>query len=295
MKHSDIYQRITQQIISAIEAGTDRFCLPWHSPGRKLYAPQNAVSGRDYRGINVLILWATAEVRGYTQGIWATYQQWQELGAQVRKGEKSTEVVLWKPTERKQTNDEEPNSEATEIRQGLIARGYCVFNVAQVDGYEPPATPELSSEQRLVHAERFFDSLRLNLSTGGDRAFYNMATDTIHLPEFKRFHAPELYYSTLAHECVHWTGSPARLNRQLANRFGNEAYAAEELIAELGAAFLSGRVGTFAIPCERHASYVASWLKLFRSDPRAIFTAASQAQRAVDWMCDYSAEWAAAA
>lgn len=280
MTASDIYTRVTNQIVAAIEEGSHTFKMPWHS-AVATHAPQNAQSQRRYRAVNTVILWAVATAANYPTGVWATYRQWRDLGAQVRKGEKATEIVLWKECEKKDSRevDSEPDTY-------LMARGFSVFNAAQVDGYTPEIAPVLPDERRIQTAEAFFSRLKINVRYGGNRAFYSLIHDFVQMPEFAKFRTPGAFYSTLSHETVHWTGAPHRLNRQFGIRFASEEYAAEELVAELGAAFLAARIGAFAGPRGNHAGYIAHWLKLLKSDKRAIFTAASKAQQAVDWLIE---------
>jgi antirestriction protein ArdC len=266
------YQAVTDQIIAAIERGAGTWQMPWHNA---LLAPVNAVSKKPYRGINILALWAAAEQKGYASGIWATYRQWNELRAQVRRGEKSTLVVFWNIME--ETVDEE-------IERHCFARSYFVFNAAQVFGYNPPVTLEPDSAARIEQAEQFFTQLNAKVEHGGFMACYIPSTDTIHLPRFEAFESAGAYYATRAHETCHWSGHESRLNRDLKNRFGSEAYAAEELVAELGAAFLCAELGLAAEPRQDHAQYIQAWLKVLREDSRAIFTTASKAQAAVDWL-----------
>lgn len=278
----DIYQTITNEIISAIESGSATYKMPWHKTSADSFAPVNAASKKFYRGVNVLSLWAVAEKRGYPTGFWATYKQWQELGAQVRRGEKSAVVVFWKT---KDLEDEDaPEGEEKKARCAVFARGYSVFNVAQVDGWTVPVPDENTKNERIQNAEHFFSRLGADIRHGGNRACYSPATDCIQMPEFQAFDEPVSYYSVLSHESTHWTGAKHRLNRDLKPRFEEEAYAAEELIAELGAAFLCANLGLSNTPRPDHAGYVACWLKVLKDDKRAIFTAASQAQQAVDWL-----------
>jgi antirestriction protein ArdC len=290
MKQDDIYTRVTQQIIEAIEAGEATCRMPWHNAEAGISAPINAVSKRSYRGINVLALWAVAAKHGYPSGQWATYQQWKQLGAQVRKGEKSAEVVLWK-------TGEQPGEDNDELAPNrfLLARGYSVFNAAQVDGFTPKTPPEPSESERLATADAFFSRLPATIIHSGNEAYYDIPEDVIYLPEFKRFRNAAAYYSTLTHEFVHWSGASTRLNRTFGTRFGSLTYAAEELVAELGAAFLGAVLNTGSTPRKDHAGYVSSWLSLLKSDKRAIFTAASQAQKAVDWLCSQAVRQHAAA
>lgn len=278
---SDIFDRVTNLIVEAIEAGAGEFRLPWHVTGRPHFRPVNAGRNRPYRGVNVLALWAAAEARGYDTGVWATYHQWQELGAQVRKGEKSTPVVLWKVTDRGPTSEADDD---TATAGGMFAVGYAVFNAAQVEGYHPPAPEPLTPGERVAEAEAFFAGVGADVRQEGEAAYYESASDIVRIPPFAAFREPAGYYSVLGHELTHWTGAAHRLNRTLATRFGSEAYAMEELVAELGAAFLCSALGLSNEPRPDHAAYLASWLRVLQQDKRAIFTAASKAQQAVDFL-----------
>ena len=279
---SDIYERVTKQIIEAIERGAEKYRMPWHVTEAECFAPVNVVSRRPYRGVNVILLWALSDSLGYQSGEWGTYNQWQELGAQVRKGEKSALVVLWKTSER--SREEREGKDQKAAPRSVIAKGYHVFNVAQVEGYAAKSLPVLSECERVASAEHFFSRLGANINHGGPCACYSPEGDLIRMPHFERFRDTVGYYSTLAHELTHWTGAAHRLNRDLKPRFAAESYAMEELVAELGAAFLCSALKLSNEPRPDHASYLTSWLKVLRQDKRAIFTAASQAQKAVDWM-----------
>ena len=274
-----IYQRITDQIIAAIEAGAGNWKMPWHTDGTDITQPINAASGKAYRGVNVIALWATAQACEYSGARWATYKQWQEMGAQVRKGEKSAPVVFWKMFDK----DEEADQPEENDRRRFMARGYSVFNAAQVDGYEAPPAVILPPSVRIGRAEDFFASLKADICHGGNRAYFQPMTDCIQMPPFGAFRDAIAYYATLSHEATHWTGTKSRLDRDLSGRFGSDGYAAEELVAELGAAFLCGSLGLANEPRPDHAAYVASWLKVMRGDNRAIFTAAAKAQQAADY------------
>jgi antirestriction protein ArdC len=283
MEREDIYTRVTNQIVAVIEAGQTSYQMPWHRSATEFFRPTNISSKRLYRGINLLSLWSAALARGYESGFWGTYQQWKQVGAQVRRGEKSCEVVLWKPVEAKKQLSEQPEVNESR-RNGIIALGYPVFNAAQVDGFIYACPRPLSEDERIKAAEDFFAELPADIRHGGNEAFFDVLGDYIQMPEFGRFRGAHFYYSTLAHESVHWTGAKPRLDRQLENRFGSEAYAVEELIAELGAAFLAAQLQLCSEPRGNHAAYIASWLRVLKSDKKAIFTAASKAQQAVDWL-----------
>jgi antirestriction protein ArdC len=280
----DVYARVTAQIINAIEQGVSNWRMPWHTTGRNAFSPVNVTSRKAYRGINTVCLWAAAQAKGYESGEWGTYKQWQDRGAQVRKGEKATLVVFWKfsnHAETQEDGDEQPTAGGSRL---LFTRGYCVFNAAQVDGHTPKAEPEKPILERIANADAFFAGVAAEVRHGGNQAFYTTADDHIQMPPFQAFKENLGYYSTLAHEHTHWTAKADRCNRELGKRFGDNAYAAEELIAELGAAFTCANLGLSTEPRADHAQYINSWIKVLRADKRAIFAAASKAQQACDWL-----------
>ncbi len=280
----DVYARVTDQIITAIENGVGSWRMPWHTSGKFAFSPINIASKKPYRGINTVCLWAAAQAKGYERGEWATYQQWQERGAQVRKGEKATLVVFWKfGNDSSESQDDGGETLAGRSRL-LFTRGYSVFNAAQVDGYTPATDPEAPMLERIAHADAFFQNVAADLRHGGNQAFYSPSTDHIQMPPFQSFREQVSYYSVLAHEHTHWTARAGRCDRELGKRFGDNAYAAEELIAELGAAFTCAHLGLSTEPRADHAQYLASWLKVLKADTKAIFTAASKAQQATDYL-----------
>lgn len=284
----DVYAKVTSQIINAIEQGVGNWRMPWHTSGRFASSPINATSRKAYRGINTVCLWAAAEAKGYDSGEWATYAQWHERGAQVRKGEKATTVVFWKfANNAAETDDGETPASGSRL---LFTRGYAVFNAAQVDGYTPKAESTESMPERIERAESWFHGIGADVRNEGNRAYYAPGTDHIQMPPFAAFVENVSYYSTLAHEHTHWTAKSERCDRQLGKRFGDSAYAAEELIAELGAAFVCAHLGLSTEPREDHAEYIQSWLRVLRADRRAIFTAASKAQQAADYLIKRAGE-----
>lgn len=285
MRSTELFERITRQIADAIAAGAGTFDMPWHRWGEGTAQPINAISGRAYRGVNTILLWAAAEEAGYSSGRWATYKQWAETGGQVRKGEKSTMILFWKSAANDDGRSEDSDDHASDGRPRFIAKVYCVFNEAQVEGAALVAPrPATSADERITAAETFMANTGANIAHGGDRAYYRLSTDQICLPHFEQFIDPAAYYAVLAHETVHWTGAKKRLDRDLQNRFGTEAYGMEELVAELGSAFIAARLGIAVEPRPDHAAYISSWLKVLRDDPRAILTAAAKAQQAVDYL-----------
>ena len=282
----DIHQHITDRIIAAIERGAGEFRLPWHRPAGNIMRPVNVASKKSYRGVNVLALWATAEEKAYTSGIWGTYRQWLEAGAQVRNGEKSAYVVFYKEIT---VEADGGNSEETDTR--LFARATPVFAAEQVDGWAPPMIDAPATVITPIdQAEAFVTATGAAITHGGSRAFYRPSTDSIQLPPREAFigtatsSPAETYYSTLLHELSHWTGHETRCNRQLGKRFGDDAYAIEELVAELGAAFLCADLRITDEPRADHAQYLEHWLKVMKSDSKAIFTAASKASEAVTFL-----------
>jgi antirestriction protein ArdC len=275
-ERASIYARITDQIIAAIERGVETKCMPWHHNGGAIYRPSNVASKKAYRGINTLALWGSAEAKGYPTGVWGTFKQWFELGAMVRKGERASAVVLWKQIEHPDTDDGDTKR--------FFARGYSVFNAAQVDNYALEAVAPQPETDRLTHAEAFIAALGINIIHGGDMAYYRPSTDTVHLPPFERFFDTASAYGVTLHECGHASGAKHRLDRDLSGRFGSSSYAAEECCVELASGFVLADLGIAHTPRDDHASYIASWLRLLKADPRAIFTAASKAQEIADWM-----------
>lgn len=282
----DIHADITNALITAIEADPGKPSMPWRRSAGPLFMPVNALTGNAYNGINILSLWVSAEANGYSAPVWATYRQWAELGAQVRKGEKSSPVVFYKEY------DAEPNpDDADDNGKRRVARASHVFNAAQVDGFTAPGVPErLGSVERIIAADRFVAATGARIEHGGERAFYRPSTDHIQMPEEALFCGTgtmtrsEGYYAVLVHELTHWSGAKHRLDRQMGKRFGDAAYAAEELVAEIGSAFLCSELGITQDTRADHAQYLAHWLKLLKDDSRAIFTAAARASEAVAYL-----------
>jgi antirestriction protein ArdC len=284
---ADVYQKITDQIVSELEKGVRSWFKPWnagHAAGR-ITRPLRG-NGIPYQGINVLMLWSAAMAKGYTAPIWMTFKQALDLGAHVRKGEEGNLVVYADKIVRTETDA--ASGEDTE-RAIAFMKGYTVFNVEQIDGlpehfYAKPA-PRSETVQRIERAESFFAATGANVVHGGSRACYVLSTDNVHMPCIDFFRDSESYYATRAHETVHWTRHPSRLDRDFGRkRFGDEGYAMEELVAELGSAFLSADLELTPEVREDHAAYIASWIKVLKDDKRAIFTAASHAQRAADFL-----------
>lgn len=282
----DIHAEITSQLIAAIESDPGNPCMPWRRGSAPLSMPVNALTERPYNGINIVSLWVAAEMSGHCAPVWATYKQWAELGAQVRKGEKSSLVVFYKEYE-----SELDPANAEDDGKRRVARASHVFNASQVDGYALPDAPmPLGPVERIERADRFVSSTAAQIATGGERAYYRPSTDQIQMPDEYLFcgtdtmSRSEAYYAVLVHELTHWTGAKHRLDRVFGKRFGDLAYAAEELVAEIGSAFLCTELGITQDVRADHAQYLARWLELMKADSRAIFTAAARASEAVAYL-----------
>lgn len=273
---ADLYARITDAILRQIDAADPgSWVCPWHRAKGGL--PRNALTGRSYRGINTLSLWCGGQAAGYADQRWATYRQWSELGAQVRKGEQGTPVLFFKDFQRPPNDDDDGGD------RRFVARASTVFNAEQVVGAQSPSEAPRVAIDPVPLFNTFVDRTGAVVKEG-EAACYIPSRDEIRLPARDRFRSTEGYCSTLAHELVHWTGAKARLDRDLSTRFGERSYAAEELVAELGSAFVMAQLGIAPEPHPQHAAYMAGWLPLLRSDDRALFTAASLASKAAQFL-----------
>ena len=276
----DTYQSVTNTIIAALETGTPPWVHPWNAGAGDL-VPSNLSSGRKYRGINVLLLNLQAMHRGYSANRWMTYQQARALGAQVRKGESGTEVVLFKMLE---TEQPVPAAQGEKKVIPLI-RSFTVFNSAQIDGLPEALLPKptvVHEWQACETAEDILAASGAKIVHGGARAFYSPSLDMIQLPDRSSFADATRYSQVALHELTHWSGAESRCNRPLLGRQHIESYAFEELVAELGSAFLTDHCGLPGVL--HHASYIESWLQALKNDKRLIFSAASQAQKAADYL-----------
>ena len=280
---NELYEKIAQAIVAQMEDGV----LPWHrpwavNPNARVSKPlrQNAVP---YQGINVLILWGAAIDAGYVSPFWMTYRQAQSIGAQVRKGERATHIVFAK-TAKKRERDEASGEEVEAIIP--VRRVYAVFNADQIDGLPEkyvPEIPDVNPDERDAACQAWIDRLGIEIRYGGQRAYYAPGPDRIQMPPFETFESSQTFFSTVLHEATHATGHRNRLDR-LRDRLDEKARAREELVAELGSAFLCADLGIASSPRADHASYIASWLELLTDEPRAVFDAATQAQQAVEFL-----------
>lgn len=271
--------RITQEIVARLETGTKPWVKPWR--GVPVSRPLRAC-GIPYRGMNVFWLWMVADMSGYASPYWMTYNQAKALGAQVRSHEKSTIAIFYK-SYTKEIEATDSGEKTDEARR--VLKAYPVFNADQVDGlpgrFHPAATLDLvEPEGREAELDAFFAAIPAALRHQGDEAYYEPIADRVTMPPSHLFSGFDQYYATLAHELSHWTGHGSRLGRDLKNRFGTAAYAAEELVAELASAILGAELGLPVTHLDNHASYIEHWLKLLRENDRAILTAAAKAEEA---------------
>jgi antirestriction protein ArdC len=282
----DVYTRVTDRIIADLENGIRTWMKPWsadHAAG-KISRPLRH-NGTPYRGMNVLLLWGEAVTKGYAAPIWMTFKQALELDAHVRKGEHGSLVVYANSITKTETNEKGEDTE----REIPFMKGYTVFNVEQIEGlpahyYAKPENP-LPLSDRIESADRFLTATGAKIQHGGNQAFYAPGRDIVQMPPFEAFKDKESFYATALHEITHWSGAKHRLDRSFdAKRFGDHGYAREELVAELGAAFLCADLGITPEIRDDHAAYLGHWLKVLQADKRAIFSAAAHAQRAADFL-----------
>ncbi len=277
--HSSVYQIITEQIIKQLESGV----APWHRPWRT-ETPRNLVSKRDYRGINVFLL----ACQGYGSPFWLTYKQASEMGGHVRRGEHGSKVVFWK-FDKWETEDADGQ---TVERTSAILRYYTVFNVEQCEGIRAPESARAVNP--IEECERIVSAMpNRPCFEQGARAWYRPSTDSVGMPARGSFDSSEEYYSTLFHELTHSTGHPKRIGREgieKLNTFGSESYSKEELVAEMGAAMLAGVAGIERRTLANSAAYLKSWIDVLRADSRMVVFAASQSQKAADYILGKQAE-----
>ncbi len=297
MQH-DLYQVVTDRIVSAIEAGTVPWVKPWSVTADP--RPVNASTQRPYRGINCLLLGLESMANGYMRSRWLTFRQAAALGAHVKKGEHGCTVVFYKLLEVPEAKDQA--ADQSDKRVVPLLRAFTVFNVEQMEGLPAALLPQPRAQtwDAAAEAEAVVNASGAQVRHGAAEAYYNRRTDAIYLPERGAFADSASYYGTLLHELVHWTGHTQRCNRDFSGRFGDASYAMEELVAELGSAFLCAH-------CQidgqlQHAAYVTSWLQVLKSDKKAIFTASAKAQAASDFLLQpprneeaYAVNWEAIA
>lgn len=284
----DIHQQVTDTIIHQLEAGTVPWQQPWQGNGNRLLGiPENFTTGKKYRGINILLLWCSSLNHDFVTQEWASFKQWQEQRECIRKGEKGTMIVYY------DTIEKDVDGELKEIP--FLKASY-VFNRCQLASYQPPVKQESNLDRPLFEiiypVEAFIENTKAIIEHNDSSACYIPSADKISMPFRENFittetcTATEGYYSTLMHELTHWTGHPQRLNRQKHKKFGDQSYALEELVAEFGAAFLCAEFEMAIADKGDHASYIDHWLKVLKENKHFLFTAASEASKAVGYLRD---------
>ncbi|WP_157220447.1 ArdC family protein [Flavisphingomonas formosensis] len=282
---TNLYDEVTARIVTELEAGRLPWVQPWGSSGSAGPAlPRNALTARNYSGVNVLILWGAVIEHGWPSQSWLTFRQAQEAGGCVRKGEHGVTVV-YADRFTPEAEKERASRDGDEAKAVPFLKRFTVFNVAQCEGLRAglASDPAPLPEREIVPvAEEVIAASGVDFHIGGDRAFYVPALDFVQVPPQPAFFEQINYYRTCLHELTHATGHAKRLGRDLTNSFGSKDYAREELIAEMGSAFLCAALGI--VPTVRHADYIGTWLEVLREDNRAIFRAASAATKAAEWL-----------
>jgi antirestriction protein ArdC len=282
-----LYQEITDKIIRQIEAGTIPWVQPW-ATDQTLSIPRNATTNRAYSGVNILLLWQALFERGFSVNRWLTFKQALSFGSSVRKGERGTTVVYADSFTPKADSSSAPEGEDSGRRVPFLKR-FTVFNIAQCDGlpFDYTVQPKpLSQAQPIPAAEALIAATGAQFQRGGEHAYYHIGCDSIHIPPQELFFEPINFYRIALHELTHWSGAKHRLNRDFSGRFGSTAYAREELVAEMGSAFLCASLGI--VPTVRHADYIGNWLEVLKNDSRAIVSAASHASKASDYLLAFT-------
>jgi antirestriction protein ArdC len=284
----DLYAEVTARIVAELDAGRFPWVQPWSAAqangGAGCALPRNAITRRPYSGINVLILWgAVIEHRWPSQG-WLTFRQALAAGGSVRKGEHGVTIV-YADRFTPDAEMERASRDGDDPRAIAFLKRFTVFNIAQCEGLRPDLATDpapLPDRQIVPVAEAIIAASGVPFRVGGDTAYYAPDPDLVVVPPQQAFFDQINYYRTALHELTHATGHPKRLARDLKNAFGSKDYAREELVAELGSAFLCAALGI--VPTVRHADYLGAWLEVLRGDNRAIFRAASAASKAADWL-----------
>lgn len=293
---AEIHRMIADQVIKAMETSGTAWVQSWSTSSGQM--PTSMSTGRNYQGINLVILGMARAAGGYGSHEWGTFKQWFKLGGgerdgrivrkpskyNVRKDEKATTVILYKPLKitDKVTGDEKTIP---------MLKTFAVFNADQVDGYETPAIVDAVDHSKLQQPNTLADQLADRAGcdvrfTDPTSAYYAPLFDFVNMPRATQFKTPVDYAATLLHELTHWTGHKSRLDRKFALTNGSKDYAKEELVAELGAAMMCGSLGITPAPREDHAKYLSNWMQRLRDEPKIIFTAAAKASQAAEWIFD---------
>ena len=280
-----LHDTVTARIIAELEQGRFPWVQPWaSSSGRTpLGLPQNASTGRTYSGINIVLLWAAAMEQGRPSQKWLTFKQALSLGGNVRKGEKGT-MVVYADTFVPKAEQEKASASGEDVRRVGFLKRFTVFHVDQCDGLpaDPDAAPLPGRTEILPHVDAVIAATGADIRIGGEMAFYSPSHDFIQVPPQQAYYEPIDWFRTVLHELGHFSGHSSRLNRDFSGRYGSEAYAREELVAELCSAFLCAELGV--VPTVRHADYLGAWLSILKGDSRAIFQASSLASKAADFV-----------
>ncbi|MDY4281308.1 MAG: zincin-like metallopeptidase domain-containing protein [[Pasteurella] mairii] len=295
----DLYQEITDRIIKCLEEGAAPWLKPWNSPDYNLALPKNAVSGRLYSGVNILLLWMASAEKGYKQSKWLTAQSANKLGGHVRKGEKATIIVNYRPVDREKLDDEGntilDDEGNPEMEHFALLKRHAVFNIEQCENlpqYLYDDTHIIKNDEDPYEIFREIRQIIDGMSVKVDikpqnKAYYSSAKDVIAIPEIKQFTSEQEFYSVLLHEITHATGHKDRLNREgVTGTSGrlSKVYAFEELVAEMGSAFLCAHIGFNTV--QQNAGYINGWIQLLKEDKRAIFKASGKAREACQYMFD---------
>jgi antirestriction protein ArdC len=285
-----LHDAVTARIIAELEQGRFPWVQPWASSsgGTPLGLPQNASTGRTYSGINILLLWAAAIEQGRPAQRWLTYLQALALGGNVRKGEKGT-MVVYADTFVPKAEQEKASASGEDARRVGFLKRFTVFHAEQCEGLPAdPDAPQLPGRTEVLsHVDAVIAATGADIRIGGDMAFYSPSHDFIQVPPQQAYFEPIDWYRTVLHELGHLSGHSSRLNRDFSGRHGSQAYAREELVAELCSAFLCAELGV--VPTVRHADYLGAWLEILQGDNRAIFQAASMASKAANFVMGRSA------
>lgn len=283
---TDVYTRVTSHIVEELERGVRPWLKPWNAENAagRITRPLRH-NGLPYNGVNVLMLWASAEMQGYSCPFWLTFQQAKEFGGHVKKGQHGSPVVYASTFKKKDQNE---NGDEVEADIPFL-KEYTVFNAEQCEGlpqhFFTLAQQPAEKIERIERADTFFANTKADIRTGGNQAYYASTLDYVQMPPLEAFRDAESHAATLAHELTHWTKHQSRLNREFGRkRWGDEGYAIEELVAELGAAFLCADLNITPDIRDDHAAYIGHWLKILKDDKRAIFSAASHASKAAEYL-----------
>jgi antirestriction protein ArdC len=283
---TDVYTRVTSHIVEELERGVRPWLKPWNAENAagRITRPLRH-NGLPYNGVNVLMLWASAEMQGYSCPFWLTFQQAKEFGGHVKKGQHGSPVVYASTFKKKDQNE---NGDEVEADIPFL-KEYTVFNAEQCEGlpqhFFTLAQQPTEKIERIERADTFFANTKADIRTGGNQAYYASTLDYVQMPPLEAFRDAESHAATLAHELTHWTKHQSRLNREFGRkRWGDEGYAIEELVAELGAAFLCADLNITPDIRDDHAAYIGHWLKILKDDKRAIFSAASHASKAAEYL-----------